>query len=223
MPGKDATAEQLSAWRKEQGLPETAQAYADKLALPDGVVLGEADKPLVASFAERALARGVPQETFNDMVGWWYQQQAEQAQARVTRDNEYRFDSQQALMQLEGGDFKANCNARKAFYQEVPEEVRDLLYTARTADGRVLGDTPEFSAFIAKMARELNPAATLLPAGHGDMKGVSTRKAEIEGMMYVGGKQNPAYFGPSKAAQDLRKEYIDLTDAELKLQGKSTA
>lgn len=219
MPGKDATAEQVAAWRKEQGLPENAEGYLGKLSLPQGMLLGDADKPIAQAFAERALERGMSQEHFNDTVNWYFEQQAQQAQARVEADGEFQRDSQQKLMAEWGADFKGNSNALGAFWQEAPEGVRDIILGARTADGKIVGDHPQVAAFFAGLMRQLNPAATLLPAGQGDLQGVSTRKAAIEGMMYLNGKQNPAYWGN----EALQQEYRDLIAAEQRMKGGNAA
>ena len=49
---KDATPEQLSAWRKENGIPEKAEEYFPKIKMKDGLVIGEQDKPYVNKFLE---------------------------------------------------------------------------------------------------------------------------------------------------------------------------
>src|SRR5688572_23894721 len=46
---ENATPEQVAEWRREQGLPEKPEGYLENLSLPDGVVLGEADKPMAAA------------------------------------------------------------------------------------------------------------------------------------------------------------------------------
>lgn len=223
-PGKDATDEERATWRKEQGLPDKTEGYVSSLKLPEGVVLGEADKPLVDSFAARALKGGMPTETFNEAVSWYYETQAQQAQQREIADNDLRIQSQQRLISEMGGDFKPNMNVLQSFWNEHgggdvtgpagKSTIADTILTARTADGRILGDIPEVAAFYSKIGRELNPAATLLPAGGSqDIKGLQTRKAEIEKTMYINGKQNPAYFG-NEAVQ---KEYREIIDAESKL------
>lgn len=215
---KDATPEQLAAWRKEQGLPEQSTGYVKDLKLPDGMVLGEADKPLIESFAARALDKGVPQETFNALVGWWYETQDQLMAQRQEAEQDHRISAEQSLIQKWGADFKPNMQALKVFWTDQPSEVQATILGARTADGRVIGDIPEVTEFFANLSRELNPAATLLPVGITDApKAISARKAEIEDMMYVDGKPNPGYFGN----EQVQKEYRDLIDAEQRFQSRA--
>ena len=49
-----ASVRQIAAWRSENGVPDKADDYVGALDLPQGVVPGEADKPLLASFAQTA-------------------------------------------------------------------------------------------------------------------------------------------------------------------------
>jgi hypothetical protein len=215
---ENATPEQMTAWREEQGLPKEAAAYVKDIKLADGTVLGEADKPLIESFAARALESNMDQKTFNSVVDWWYQTQDQLQAQRQEADTDARIEAEQALIQKWGTDFKPNMNALKVFWQGYPAEVQAIVLGSRTADGRVLGDLPEVADFFANLSRELNPAATLLPAGKGtDVKAVGTRIAEIDGMMYLDGKPNPAYW----SNQQLQQEYRDLIDAQAKLQQRA--
>src|SRR5258708_4539766 len=67
-PPDNATPEQLAAWRAEQGLPQSATAYVDGLQLGDGTVTGEAEKALLASFADEALKDRWTADQYNRAV-----------------------------------------------------------------------------------------------------------------------------------------------------------
>src|SRR5262252_4324023 len=54
-PPDNATPEQIAAWRAEHGLPHSAAAYVDGLQLGDGTATGEAERALLASFADQAM------------------------------------------------------------------------------------------------------------------------------------------------------------------------
>jgi hypothetical protein len=181
------------------------------------MVLGEADKPIVASIAEVALAENMPPQAFNALVSKYYQIQDQQIAAREEADHEQRINAQQDLIRDMGPDFKANMNALKSLWGQAPEGLADMVLTARTADGKIVGDMPQVVAYFANLARELNPAATLLPAG-GDqsLASVQSRKAEIEKSMYIGGKPNPQYFGGP-----LEQEYRGLIAAEERMKERA--
>lgn len=208
---KDATPEQTAAWRKDQGLPEKAETYVEKLALPDGMVMGEKDKPNLQAFAGIAHAANLTQEQFTATVKWWNESQDQAVAAQKIADGELQSSTAQQLMQELGGDYKGTMNGLKSFWSQQPAGIDNLILTARTPDGRVLGDIAEAVKWISGVARTIDPAGSLLPAGaQSGQAGISERKSQIEGMMYLNGKQNPAYFGNEK----LRGEYRDLIEAE---------
>lgn len=210
-PGKDAKPEDVAAWRKSQGLPDNAAAYVQNLALPEGMKPGEADKPLLEAVGALALEKNYPQQAVNDFVGLYYTLQDSLNSQRVEMDNEYRASVTQALEQDMGADFKPNMNALRRFWADHPKELTGTIMSARTADGRLLGDIPEVIKFFAQNARTLNPAAAILPAGvSNDLKGVETRIADIEKTMYVDGKRNPNYW----SNESVQKELRDLYDAQ---------
>lgn len=211
----DASAEEVAEYRKANGLPEKAETYVEKLALPNGVVTGEADKPLLDSFAATAHAKNIPQDTFNTVVGWYYDRQNQAAAQQAERDQDTRIEAEQKLIATMGADFKPNMNSLAAFWRSQPDGVIDTVLGARAPDGRVVGNIPEVSAWLAGVARELNPSSAVLPAG-GDQgpKAVESRIREIESKMYVDGKQNPEYFSGS-----MQKEYRDLIDAQQRMTG----
>jgi hypothetical protein len=217
---ENATAEQKTAWRQANGLPATAEDYLKGLQLPQGLVIGEADKPLVESFAKSMHEAGATQAEMNRAVNWFYQTQDAQAQQRADADGEFRVNSEVNLRTDWGGEFKRNMAAFGAFKEQLPSEMQALLFTARTADGRVLGDHPEFIKIGAKLGLELNPAATVISeSGGGGFAGVEARISEIKGMMYKDGRPNSDYWQNEK----LQGEYRDLIATQQRLQAKGKA
>ncbi len=213
----DATPEQIAEYRKSNGIPEAADGYVAGLKLPDGMVLGESDKPIVSSLAEVALAKNMSPDAFSAVVSKYYELQDQIVAQRQEADQTNRISAQQTLIQEWGPDFKANMNALKSFWGTAPQGVADVLLTARTPDGKIIGDLPQVASFIANLAREMNPAATLLPAGSDQSAaGITARKTEIERSMYIGGKPNPQYFGGP-----LEKEYRDLVSAEERMKTRA--
>lgn len=216
-PAENAKPEEIAAWRKEQGLPEKATDYVANLKLGDGVVPGEADKPLLEAVAEMAFKGNHSQETVNDFVGTYYKLQDQLVAQRHEADQDQRIQAEQQLIKDMGADFKPNMHALNAFWRGQPEGLQDLVLGGRTADGRVIGNLPEVTAFFANLARELNPAAALLPPGtDGTPASVQGRMAEIEKQMYIDGKPNPGYFGGP-----MEVEYRNLIDAQERMKARA--
>jgi hypothetical protein len=222
-PADGAKPEELAAWRKENGLPENAGAFVAGLKLPDGVIPGKADEPLLSSFAEMAMGSNWDQQTYNKAVDWYYQMSDQLTAQRDQQDGTFFQESMRGLMQEWGPkEFEGNQQAIVNFMQLFPEDIRDNVLTARTPDGRMLGDHPLFNRAILMMAKEMNPAATILPAAAGGgLAAVDTRIAEIEGIM-----KNPAtadqYWRGDSGAK-MQEEYRTLLGARETMQKRQAA
>ena len=220
-PPENATPEQLAEWRKEQGLPVEAKGYVDAIKLPNGIVPGEADKPLIEGFAAHALKSNMPAAAFNTAIDWYY--------ANVDAQNKARADGDQTLLTetsrvLEaewgsGTGFKENQNRIAAMFADAPE-VADMIFTARDAKGRILGNTPEFCRAVAQIHRNAFPAySPTTPDSFGGSETIATEMSKIEGQM---GDPRSAYNEKSSSGQltdgakAIRSRYRDLVDAQLK-------
>jgi hypothetical protein len=181
----NATPEETVQWRKENGLPENEKGYVDAIKLPDGLVIGDMDKPIVDEFAKQALAKNWSPAQFNDAVAFYYDNIDKQRAMMETADAEFRRSAEDALRNdWQGPDYRRNLTAVNNLIATFPEGVGADLLAARMPNGRLVGDNPALIKALANLALELNPTATLLPAGTADpMKGVEGRLAELKGWM----------------------------------------
>lgn len=226
-----ATADEVTAWKKERGLPVEASEYLDKIELPKGVVLGAADKPIAESFAKAALSRNWDQRTFNEATAWYYEQQTQIQAARDAADDEFHQKSDDALRAEWGGDYRKNINAIGNILTTLPDDMHmpdergNVIYgakilEARTPDGRKLGDHPAFVKWLASHARELNPTATLLPAGTGDPSGsIDNEIQNIEKLMKD--RTSDYWKGPKSA--EMQQRYRDLLEGKERMNKRSAA
>jgi hypothetical protein len=224
----NATDEQKAAWRASQGIPDKPEAYVEKLALGDGVVLSDADKPLVGNFATMAMEKGWSQQQFNDAVGWFYQAQTAAEQQRLEGDGAYRTTSQTALMTDWGpGDYKTNMNAAGTLIAQMPDDVRTTVLAARTPDGRLVGDTPEFLKWAAGYARSVNPAATLISPSEANVpKAIESELAQIEATLAkaMGGDREAhrQYYGhDGKPGLDARWRELQTAQQQMQQRGRA--
>lgn len=200
------TPEQQSAWRKEHNIPEKADAYPEP-KLPNGVVLGEADKPLVKSFTDMAHSRNWTAEERDAAVGWYYAEQDRMNAAREQADAGFHDESLGTLHQAMGKEFQRNMTAYSNFADQfLGEDLRAEIEAARLPNGRLLGDDPRFVAKFAKVGMEIFPTSTLLPAGGNAPQALETRQAELKKLM---GDQSSDYWKGPKA-EGLQQEYRDI-------------
>lgn len=212
---KDATPEQVTAWRKEQGLPETADAIRGALALPEGVVPGEADKPLLDSFAKAAFDNHWTPQQYSQAVSWYYGLQDSLVAEQQQHDAEFQDNARVELLREWGTEFKQNQTRIMQFFDaNFPKDGLDLR-SARLPDGRIIGDDPTFNRVFLEISKLVNPAQTVLPNVPGaNLGSVESRIAEIDKLMKAPqGTPEWKQYWQSPAVKD---EYLGLLQAREK-------
>lgn len=213
-----ATPEEKATWRKENGLPEKADEYVAKLALPNGLVIGEAEKPVVSELAAVAHESNLDPKAFNGLVAKYYEMQDKARQVQEDADVAFKLESEDALRKdWQGPDFRRNLTAVSNLMATWPEGLAASVLAGRDPNGRKLGDNPAFIRQLAALATELNPAATLVPAGTTDPgKNVQARIAEIRKIS----QNEPDRYNADKAMQ---AELLELNTANLKMEKRGRA
>lgn len=182
-PPEGATPEQVAEWRKEAGLPAEPKGYVDAIKLPTGVVPGEADRPLIDGFAAHAMKSNMPTDAFNTAINWYYENLDAQNKAKAALDNSFAGESARTLEAEWGPEFPANQNRLSTLFADSPE-VGDIIYTARDAKGRILGNIPEVCRALTQLHKEAYPAYTPTSRENsGSSAAVATEMAGIEAMM----------------------------------------
>lgn len=212
---KDATPEQVAEWRKGNGIPEKPEGYFEKL--PNGLVIGEDDKPLFEGFAKEMHGLNAPPAMLHKAVEWYYSMQDQQIQAQQVADTESKGKLEGALKTAWGADFGPNANVYSSFMATLPKEVGEALTTARDVDGNFVLYRPEVVSWLTGLAREINPAGHITPAGGaGDMQSIQGEIDKYEKMMR---ENRTAYNKDEKAQARLRQLY----DARIKLEQRGKA
>lgn len=215
---ENATDEQKTAWRKENGLPENAAGYEVKL--PEGIVPGEADKPLIGAYQEFAHTNGMTAAQFNQNLGFYYQLQGQQQQARAIADDRFHDETVRTLT-TEWGDaeFRRNENMIGNLMALAPKGVSDILLAGRTADGKRIGDHPDILKWQVDLARKIVPITTMITPNVEAAAANKTRMGELERMM--GDRSSEYWRGPQ--ANNMQNEYRQLVDAAEQARGRPSA
>lgn len=155
----NANEQEIAAYREAHGIPATAEAYLEKL--PDGLVIGEADRPIFESFAKALHAQNADPKVAHAAVKW-YNEFVEEQQAQIAEnDSTHQAEVDDALRSQWAGDYRANINVVESYLGTMPAEVADHFRTARAPDGRLLMHVPEVMQTLAQSARELNGVVTI--------------------------------------------------------------
>lgn len=213
-----ATAEEIAEYRKSNNIPDKPDGYDIKV---EGIVWGEHDKPTIGSWTEYANKNNLPPDVVKASLSWYAQEQERMVDRMIENDRRFVAEGSDALRADWGNNYRQNLTAVQNLYAGADEKMFDTVMGARTADGRKLGDTPEFLKWQASVARELNPTAALVPAGSSDpAKSIDDRLAEI-GKHLAKTPGSPYWYGPTAPA--MQKEYLELVKAKEALQARPAA
>lgn len=210
---KDATPEQIATYRKDNGIPEKAEGYFEKL--PDGVKLDDNDKAMLAPYAQLMHELNLSPDAASKFLQVRAQALDDLVGKQLENDNKLRSTTEDFLRKEWGAEYRANVNNIQGMFQGAPEEVRDAIMSARAPDGRAIFNDPATMQYFAQLARQLSPFHTIVGGDGGalDQKGVEGRIGEIEKLM---GKSGSEYWkGPT--AEKIQKEYRDLIDGRERL------
>jgi hypothetical protein len=225
-PAADAKPEEIVAWRKEQALPETAEAYVKGLKLPDGLVPGENDSPLLASFADAAYKNNWTGEQYAQAIGWFYAEQDRLAAVQEQKDSDYNLQSNIEIKREWGTKDQENRNILANFWaKNLPQDFYGQIAQARMPDGTKVFDHPQFARTFLAVASITNPegsVATLLPSGQAPTLGnVQGRMAEIAKLMNSPqGSEGYRTYWHGESGQKLQAEYRQLIEADQAMRGR---
>jgi len=166
----NATEEQIAEWRKENGIPAKWEEY--DTALPDGLVIGEDDKPIVDEVLKAMHATNAPPAVVQAALGTYFKLQENHRAAMAEADSNTLSATVEELRGEWGPEYKRNQNAIAAYLDTLPEEFRDNLIGARLADGTKLLGNAAGVRFLAQLAREANPAITAFPGSSNPAKSI---------------------------------------------------
>lgn len=213
---KDATPEQVTAWRKENGIPEKPEEYLSNL--PNGLVIGEDDKPIFDSFVAELHKVNADPKVAHAAVAWYHNFQEEQAAQTAEQDAGHKTEVEDALRTEWGADYRANVNQVKGYLSSLPKGVGDLIANARGPDGRALLNNPDVMRALAQTAREINPAATIVAPGAANQG--QAVEDEINSLKKLMGNKSSEYWKGPKA-ENLQARYRQLITAQEKLKARA--
>lgn len=210
------TDEQLTAWRKENGIPEKPEGYLDNL--PKGLVIGDDDKPMLTGYLAEVHGENASPVIVAKTLDWYYRQQEEAIAARSAADVEAWKATEDELRGEWGGEYRLNQNSITAFLDAAggdgDQSIKAMVGAARLPDGTKLLGNAAAVRWLAKMASDANPAGFVSPgSGVGQ---VESLQAERDGINKVMRENRPAYDKDEK----MQARWRTLTDALDKLQSR---
>jgi len=200
--------EEKALWRSENGMPESVDKY--NLNLPEGTVMGDADKAMVDSFSEVAFEANMSNAQMAKAYEWQQKQGEVQQAAREVSDDNLMRETEDKLRQDWGGDYRRNMNMVHGLLAQAPEGIKANFLDGRMADGNPIGSDPQMLEWLATLSRQINPVTTLIP---GNVENVaSALEDEIDTIEKLMRTDRKAYNADEKQQQ----RYRELLDARSK-------
>jgi len=207
----NATPEEKSAWREENGIPQEANGY--EINLPNGLVIGASDRPVVDDFLKSAHEANMHPSQVNQALAWYFDKQEQAVAEQSARDHETRMHAEDELRAEFGPEYRRNVQIANQLLDGAPEGVKDRLLAGRMADGTPIGNDPSVIRWLVGLSRELNPIATVVPgSGTNAVQAMETEIADLRTKM--GDHKSEYWRGPK--AQQLQARYRDLVNAQAK-------
>lgn len=204
---KDATPEQKAAWRAENGIPESIDAY--KITPPEGVIIGAEDQPIIDEFINVAHEANMSPEQVNEAVGWYLNMREQEVEALAQYDQQKREETETQIRELWGAETQLNKNLIVNFVKSAPEGIGDQLLAGRLADGTPIFSSTPVLRWMADLARTVNPIATIVPgSGQNASQAMEDEIAILEKMM--GDNSSDYWKGPK--AERMQERYRQLVD-----------
>lgn len=205
---ENATPEQVAEWRKDNGIPDAPEGY--DTALKD-IVIGENDKPAVSEFLKKMHESNASPAAVKSALSAYYGLVEQQAQQQVVADEDFKAQSLNELQTEWGVDFRKNVSMVSNLLATAPEGLAARIEASRTPEGRKVGDDPAMMKWLNQMAREVNPAAAVVPnAGSNAASAMAAEKAALESI------QHTAEYTPAKRAR-----YVEIVEAEMKMNNRA--
>lgn len=155
LPGKDAKPEDVAAFRKVKGVPETADKYA--VYRPDGYEPTEADTEAEKTFLEAAHGMHLGQSEVDALLKTHYAIIGHQQRQQVERAKAAGEAAIEDLRAEYGRDYKANIALADRWLathlaEDMGEDWKGLM-GLRFGDGTALGEKPGFVKAIVRLAK----------------------------------------------------------------------
>lgn len=218
-PNDPQVKQALQEWRAQANVPETPDGYLEKV--PDGLVFGDADKPILEGFLQDMHAKDAPPAFVHSALQWYKGFEQKQAEEQAVADKSRRARADDDLRSEWGPEYRPNLNgAIDMLKTHGPEGLADRLFSARMADGTLFGDDPDTLRFLVALNRQINPHGVIPTPDSPQGKAMIS---EMETIRKAMGDSNSDYWrGPKDASGEtqMQRRYRELTELQQKRAGR---
>lgn len=147
-----------AAWRTENNIPAKPEEY--QAAIPKGMVIGDADKPIVDGFFKHAHDKNLSPSAVTASLEWWHGRRQEAVEQAAVQRKEMEKTTDDTLRSELGTEYRPSMNRVEGVIDGM---IQDEALRGQIRDS--LKINPGFAKFMAEVAFQLNPTGTHTPPG----------------------------------------------------------
>lgn len=204
------TPEDIAAYRKANGIPETPDKYDIKA---EGRWADESNKESFNELLKFGHDNHMPAKAVKAVADYLEKGYQKALDTLAERDEKERQDTEKTLRDEWGQDYKINENIVANLLAGEEKGFGEDLFEARLADGSKLSNDPAFRKFLARIARENNPVGAIMPSGTTDAKSIED---EIKTLAALQGTDEKKFW-----SQEVQNRLIELRGARDKIKQKA--
>lgn len=154
-PGPDASSEEVAAYRRQLGVPDSPEGYELSLPenLPDDLKPDAAAETLHQDFAAAMHEVGASNDVVQKALDWYYGRLGESVAQQQRSHAESRAEAEASLRHEWGGDHERNLTFAQRAIREFGDESFVSLLESHDVDGMKLGDHPAVVRAFAAIGR----------------------------------------------------------------------
>lgn len=206
------TEQQIADYRQANGIPQNHREYT--INLPDGLIIGENDAPMVDAVVEAMHSVNASTEVVNAAVNTFFELQQQQQRQMEDQISIHKTECEESLRQELGGNYLTEMRSVGNMLTTYLGDDADALIAARLPDGTMVGSNQKILKALMNLSREINPAGTVVPGvGGSQMQSIDTEIASME-------KTMKADLNAWHKSPELRARHLKLLEAKEKMIGR---
>lgn len=177
----ESSQEEIENYRKNNNIPKEAEGY--EYATPEGMIIGDDDKDVINSFKEIAHDSNIPQEAFEKIVNFHYDNLQKQDALEREMFKQQSITASEILQKELKGDFDRSIEHLTSFLKNKFGDNKEIIDNAIGGDGVPLLSNPSVIRQLMNIANELDPVARVMPIGQRSVSSLNNEKLELESKM----------------------------------------
>lgn len=211
-PGAEASAEELAAYHRQLGVPDSPAGYDLSLpeSLPEQLRPDAAGEALQQDFAAAMHEAGASNEVVQKALDWYYGTLGQSVAQKERANADQRAETEADLRREWGADHERNLNFAQRAVRDFGDEDFVSLLETREIDGVKLGDHPGFVRAFAAIGRRMGED---LPLNGEPERGGAGLQARIDGLHALQ-DSDPRRYASNAVQRELQDLYRRLYGSE---------